>query len=74
MDLLLLTGPIASVGGPYSGIAGTPVSFNASKSSGTILSYAWDYGDGTTGSGPGTTHVYLKEGSYRVTLHVTDDQ
>ncbi len=55
-------------------MTGTPVSFNASKSAGSILGYAWDYGDGATGSGPETTHVYLKEGSYRVTLHVTDDQ
>ncbi|WP_275451245.1 PKD domain-containing protein [Candidatus Nitrososphaera evergladensis] len=34
--------------------------------------YAWNFGDGGTSQLQNTTHVYTKEGSYKVTLAVTD--
>jgi subtilisin family serine protease len=39
-----------------------------------VSSYAWNFGDGTTGTGPQTSHVYSTKGNYRVsvTLTVTD--
>ncbi len=37
----------------------------------TITSYAWDFGDGTTGSGVNPSHSYGAAGSYTVTLTVT---
>jgi PKD repeat protein len=40
---------------------------------GMIVSWAWDFGDGTTGSGETVTHVYKAEGTYIVTLKVTDN-
>ena len=40
---------------------------------GSIESYAWDFGDGETGTGKTATHVYDEAGSYDVTLTVTDD-
>ncbi len=52
-------------------------SFDASASSdpdGTVAGYAWDFGDGTSGSGATPTHTYTSNGSYDVTLTVTDDQ
>ncbi|MEM7221324.1 MAG: PKD domain-containing protein, partial [Pseudomonadota bacterium] len=59
-------------------IAGTTgFSFDASGSSdsdGTIVSYDWDFGDGTTGSGVGVSHVFPGQGMYNVALTVTDDQ
>ena len=45
----------------------------SSDSDGTITSYAWNFGDGTTGSGESTTHSYTQPATYNVTLTVTDD-
>jgi PKD repeat protein len=56
---------------------GLSCSFNASAStdpSGTITSYAWNFGDGQTETDPGstTTHSYAAPGSDSVQLTVTD--
>ncbi len=49
--------------------------FTATGSSpdGSIASYAWDFGDGTTGSGATATHAYATGGPYTATVTVTDD-
>src|SRR4051812_5582391 len=50
--------------------------FDASGSAdpdGGIAGYAWDFGDGTTGSGVGPSHAYAAAGQYPVSLTVTDD-
>ena len=39
---------------------------------GPIVSYAWDFGDGMTGTGMTATHTYALEGLYTITLTVTD--
>ncbi len=46
---------------------------SSSDSDGSIVSYAWDFGDGTTGTGANPQHSYLAGGAYPVTLTVTDD-
>jgi PKD repeat protein len=70
--------PVAEANGPYSGDAGSPVSFSSAGSmdpDGIIVSYSWDFGDGTPPSGrPNTRHVYSTDGSYTAMLTVTDNE
>jgi YD repeat-containing protein len=68
--------PVANAGGPYSGVTGSSIQFNGSAShdsDGSIVSYAWNFGDGGTGSGVAPAHVYTTAGTYNVTLTVTDN-
>ena len=51
------------------------VNFDASASTGSVLTYAWDFGDGTTSVGqpvPTTTHTYPNGTTRNTTLTVTD--
>jgi PKD repeat protein len=62
---------------PSSPLAKADVTFDASLSTdrdGSIVSYAWNFGDGSQGSGPVVKHEYAQAGSYTVTLTVTDDR
>jgi len=62
--------PIAEVGGPYSAIVGGRITFDGSRSSGTITDYLWGFGDGSSGQGTTTTHFYSSPGTYSVSLTV----
>jgi len=70
--------PISEAGGDQAiNEDGTAV-FSGSQSIDTasdkpLLTYLWDFGDGTFGNGIGTSHVYTKVGTYTVTLMVTDN-
>jgi PKD repeat protein len=61
---------------PPSPVASQPVFFDASASydpDGYIVSFMWDFGDGTGASGPIVTHVYPNTGTYQTRLSVTDN-
>ena len=52
------------------------ITFNASGSydpDGTIVSYFWDFGDGTNTTGVTVSYAYTTNGTFIVTLTVTDD-
>ena len=58
-----------------SSAAGVTYKFSAADSKdpdGNALAYAWDFGDGTTGTGRDFTKTYTASGSYKVTLKVDD--
>lgn len=62
---------------PSSGEIPLTVDFDANASSdsnGSIVSYAWDFGDGNNGTGVTTSHTYTVAGVYTVTLTVTDNE
>ncbi len=71
--------PFADAGGPYGGSVGASILLDGTGSydiGGTIVSYEWDldndglYDDAT---GPTTTHSWSSEGSYTISLKVTDN-
>ena len=64
--------PTANAGSDKQGYVGDSIAFNGGGT-GSILSYAWTFGDGGTGTGPTPSHVYTSQGSYTATLTVTDD-
>ena len=68
--------PVASPGGPYVALTGASIALDAGGSwsfDGPIIYYYWDFGDGTSGTGPNPTHQYDADGVYTVTLTVCDD-
>jgi len=53
------------------------VHFNASDSydsDGSIVDFSWDFGDGQNATGAVVDHQYASDGTFTVTLTVTDDQ
>ena len=68
--------PIADANGPHSAVLGEDIEFDGSGSTdldGTIVDYAWDFGDGNFGAGVSPVHTYAAAGDYTVSLTVTDD-
>jgi PKD repeat protein len=62
---------------PTSGVVPLPVNFSGTGSSdpdGTIVSYTWNFGDGTGQTGGATAQrTYATSGTYTATLTVTDN-
>jgi PKD repeat protein len=62
---------------PSTPITKMDVTFDASLSTdsdGRIVTYAWNFGDGSTGDGAVVKHDFKNLGTYVVTLTVTDDR
>jgi DNA/RNA endonuclease G (NUC1) len=68
--------PIAAVTGPAAIAEGGSAAFDASASldpNGTVASYAWDFGDGSTGTGVSVNHTFVQDGAFTVRVTVTDN-
>lgn len=68
--------PVAEAGADLFVGLNDVINFDASKSNdpdGSITSYAWDFGDGTTGTGVFIRHKYEQSGEYKVTLSIRDN-
>ena len=72
--ILDTTKPIANAGQNKNVNSGTTVTFDAGSSSDEvgIVSYSWDFGDGSTGTGKTATHTYSSAGTYTAKLTVQD--
>ena len=69
----LNTLPHASFTVACTGLACSFDGSGSSDSNGTVVSYAWNFGDGGAGSGKTISHTYARSGSYSVSLTVTDN-
>ncbi|MDH5544417.1 MAG: PKD domain-containing protein [Gammaproteobacteria bacterium] len=75
IEIIVNTTPIANPGGPYQGYVGSEIAFDGSGSvdaDGDMLSYIWDFGDGSSANGISPTHVYTHKGNYTASLLVND--
>ena len=75
-DVVENAAPRCDAGGGYEGAPGDELEFDGSGSNdsdGEIVSWTWDFGDGSTGDGEITTHAYERAGEYTVSLCVVDD-
>lgn len=66
--------PTADLGITVEGLGVSADGTGSTDPDGTIVSYLWDWGDGTTSTGERASHVYAAVGEYTVTLEVTDDR
>ena len=64
--------PVAAFTTTASGLAVTVDGRGSTDPEGAIATYAWDFGDGTTGSGATASHTYRDAGTHAITLTVTD--
>jgi len=59
------------IGTPVSGASPLTVSFTATNTGGQVDSWAWNFGDGQTGSGQSVTHTYTTPTAATYTLNLT---
>ncbi len=74
--ITIINSPPIAIAGPDQIVNTTTVTFNGTGSwdpDGTIITYKWDFGDGTNSTGAVVTHTYANDGTYTVTLNVTDN-
>lgn len=68
--------PLAAVSGPARLDEGGTGTFSAAGSvdpNGSIVSFAWSFGDGSSASGESVSHAFTQDGVYRVTVTTTDN-
>lgn len=66
------TGPQVAVDVPASAVVLTPVYFSGTVTDPADVPLTWDFGDGSTTTGPAVSHVYANPGTYSVTATASD--
>lgn len=68
---VIVSGPAAN---PNPAVVNQDIQFSAAATDpeGDVVSYAWDFGDGTTGTGSSPKHSYQQAGAFRVTVKASD--
>lgn len=70
------TPPVVTLNTTFAATQGVEVTLAGSATDGAAdtptLGYSWDFGDGSTASGPSVAHVYTASGTFTATLAVTD--
>ncbi|MCW5201573.1 PKD domain-containing protein, partial [Desulfobulbus sp. US4] len=72
-NIQLIAAPIARAGKDIQVCSNTPVAFDGTTSSGgerPITNYVWNFGDGSSGVGATTNHIYKEPGLYLTRLTV----
>jgi PKD repeat protein len=75
VDVYVNAPPIADAGEDQL-VTSSEVNFDGTRSrdpDGEIADYSWEFGDGTSGTGPNASHVFKQPGVYDVQLTVTDN-
>jgi DNA/RNA endonuclease G (NUC1) len=68
--------PFARIDAPATTSEGSTIGLNGAASfdpNGSIVTYAWNFGDGTSTTGSSVSHTFAQDGAYTVTLIVTDN-
>ena len=76
MTVIVNDPPLPDAGADKNAAIGELLTFDGSGSKdrdGSLIAYAWDFGDGEHAAGPLATHSYARSGTYTATLTVTDD-
>ncbi len=74
--ITIIESPVAFAGPDLIACTNSEVKFDASNSTdsdGIVNSFTWDFGDGSTGGGEKTTHIYKEPGEYKVQLSITGE-
>lgn len=68
--------PVAVTDGPYLSLEGSSVTMSGLASfdpNGSVVSFAWNFGDGSTAIGGAVAHTFAQDGNYTVQLVATDN-
>jgi gliding motility-associated-like protein len=72
--IVVLPPPAVTIASPNPGSCVSPHTVNFNANGTGITNWAWDFGDGATGSGQSVSHLYADTGTFSVRITVTNAQ
>lgn len=67
------TAPVARIADDCTGLTCSFDGLGSTDADGSVVGYAWDFGDGSSSTAATPNHAYAESGTYTVALTVTDD-